>query len=384
MLDSESKTVRRQADARRAVFAVGAGFWCGPAGWVLVLAMLAVGVAAISFTYWSGDDACGLVQPDLTATGLSAVGGSSEADGLLPSDLPRSAVDGLSLADRDEGRLFTVVLDNIAVARPAASIAAATLVWEAPVEGGITRLLALFRDSADLRRIGPVRSVRPYFVDWTEEYGAVLTHVGGSPQALSLLHGSGLFELDEMRQGGYFWRDRSRSAPHNVYTSSDLLHEALVDYGEMEDIADLDIDRPFRTSNPDLVDFGDVVEIGVDFGSPDFDVTWVFDDGSGTYLRHQGAGRFLDENQSVVAANNVIVQVTDISVIDSVGRRSIRTSGTGSALLFQDGRVREASWSKEGDGRTRFLDGESGDELPLNVGTTWIEVVGEVEAVSYQ
>src|SRR3989339_478772 len=381
MLDPESKTVRRQTDARRAVFAIGADFWRGSAGWVLVLAMLLVGVAAISFTYWSGDDACGLVSTELELSELAEAG--STINGLLPSDQLRSVVDGRSLVDREEERLFTVVLDNIAEARPAASIATATLVWEAPVEGGITRLLALFRDDADLRRIGPVRSVRPYFVDWTEEYGAVLTHVGGSPQALSRLHSSDLFELDEMRQGGYFWRDRSRGAPHNVYTSSDLLHEALVDYGELEGSIDLDIDRPFKISDPTTADFGDVKEIEVGFGSPDFDVTWVFDVDAGTYLRHQGAGKFLDESQTLVAADNVIVQITDISVIDSIGRRSIRTSGIGSALLFQDGRVKEVHWSKVENDRTRFLDIETSDELPLNVGTTWIEVVGETKAVSY-
>ncbi|MFH2062774.1 MAG: DUF3048 domain-containing protein [bacterium] len=376
MIGLGDKTVRRQSDARRTVFAVDADFWRGPAGWVLVVLMTMVGVGAISFAYWSDDDSCGSIPVDTS----SSDGALSEQDGLLPSDRPRSAIDGRSLAEQEDGRLFAVTIDNIAVARPSASVAAASLVWEAPVEGGITRLLILVRDGAGLRRIGPVRSVRPYFIDWAEEYGAVMTHVGGSPQALQELHDSGWPELDEMRNGGYFWRDRSRSAPHNAYTSSDLLHESLDDFDFDGHEVKLDTDRPFRVAG---AEYGDTDEIEITFGAAEATVTWTFDRDTGTYLRHQGSGKFKDENGTAVMANNIVVQFTDISVIDSVGRRSIRTSGTGAALVIRDGLVLDARWSKQDGGRTRFVDPKTGDEIALNVGTTWIEVVDGVDSVSY-
>src|SRR5687768_16361805 len=71
--------------------------------------------------------------------------------------------------------------------------------------------------------IGPVRSARPYYVDFAAEYKALYAHVGGSPQALSQLRSYPGIDLDEIGNNRYFWRDKSRRAPHNTYTSSEKL-----------------------------------------------------------------------------------------------------------------------------------------------------------------
>ena len=129
----------------------------------------------------------------------------------VPADLP------------EEKLYFAATIDNITVARPQSGISKASLVYEAPVEAGITRFLAIYPEGEDVERIGPVRSARPYFLDWAAEFDALFVHVGGSPEALEKLRAYDMRDLNEFFNGAYFWRDRSRSAPHNTYTSTEKL-----------------------------------------------------------------------------------------------------------------------------------------------------------------
>ena len=102
------------------------------------------------------------------------------------------------------------MIDNFPEAKPAANLSLASLVWEAPVEAGLTRLLAAYPLSAELARIGPVRSARPYFLDWAKELNALYLHCGGSDQALADIKNRDVFDLNEFYRGWYFWRDRAR------------------------------------------------------------------------------------------------------------------------------------------------------------------------------
>lgn len=350
-------------------------FWEGPAGWFLVALLVLAGIAAIGYVYRSGSD-----------------GGSAEVvveKGPVPGKrLPGAIItgvdlrpfDGMPVGDGDD--LFAVMIDNIHVARPAAGIADAPLVIEALAEGAITRLMAFFPDGADIRRIGPVRSARPYFIDWAEEYGAVYVHVGGSPAALDQLKTSSVRDLNQYWWGGYFWRDRERYAPHNVFTSSDLLHETLA---EIEgEAVQTDTGRPFKEGGSDgMAEPVAVEEIEISFPAAPYRVIWSHDPETNRYGRYQGTGEFIDETGLQVRADNVIVQITDMRVIDSIGRREVRTSGSGDAIVFRDGQAIEAKWFKEDSGRTKFIYTYSSDEIPWNVGTTWIEVVGDRETVEF-
>lgn len=389
--ESDNKTTQRQSDGRRVVFdsppQKTAGFspgslrsekdfWEGPAGWFLVALLVLSGVAAIGYVYRSGDDGR---QADIVVEGVEIPGKS--LPGAIITGMELRAFDGMPAGDDDD--LFAVMIDNIHVARPGAGIADAPLVIEALAEGAITRLMAFHPDGADLRRIGPVRSARPYFIDWAEEYGAVYVHIGGSPAALDQLEFSSVRDLNQFWWGGYFWRDRERYAPHNVYTSSDLLHETLV---ELEGgRGEVDNGRPFKEGGPDgIIEPVSVDEIKIDFLAPASRVIWSYDPETNRYGRYQGKGEFTDETGRQVVADNIVIQVTDMRVIDNVGRREVRTVGEGDAIVFRDGQAIEAKWVKEDGGRTRFIYTYSSDEIPWNVGTTWIEVVGDREMVEFE
>jgi len=291
-------------------------------------------------------------------------------------------IDGVGRVEKTKERpYYAVMIDNLALARPQHGLSSASVVYEAPVESGITRFMAVFPASLALEKIGPVRSARPYFIDFAAEYDAIYAHVGGSPQALERLKGTyEVFDLNQFWNGGVFWRSRDREAPHNVYTSSEDLDAFAVSKGyESRELDpwlfkdDMNEDeRPY---------FGG--DLSVDAKYKEYVADWSYDTKTNDYARRQGSGDHVDAlSDDQIRAKNVLVQFTDIEVIDGVGRRKVRTSGEGEAIIALDGQVYNGTWSKGSSGRTRFYD-KNGDEILLNRGTTWVTIVATGTEVSY-
>ncbi|MBC7708406.1 DUF3048 domain-containing protein, partial [Polaromonas sp.] len=123
-----------------------------------------------------------------------------------------------------------IMIENSPDSRPQSGLSQANVVFEAIAEGGITRFLALFQDTnpAD---VGPIRSVRPYYLQWAMGFDAPLAHVGGSPEALNDIKAWGARDLDQFFNSGAYHRINSRYAPHNVYTAVDTLSQLSVSKG---------------------------------------------------------------------------------------------------------------------------------------------------------
>src|SRR5262249_44865010 len=109
-------------------------------------------------------------------------------------------------------------IENSDDARPQSGLQEAGVVYEAIAEAGITRFMALFQETGP-QYIGPVRSLRPYYIDFAAPFQASIVHVGGSPDALAQVTSGGFRNLDQFANGGSFWRISTRYAPHNVYTA---------------------------------------------------------------------------------------------------------------------------------------------------------------------
>ena len=137
-------------------------------------------------------------------------------------------------AEMEPPSVFGVMVENSIEAWPLSGVEEAFLVIEAPVEAAIPRFIAFYGEDQEVEKIGPVRSARPYYVDWANEFEALYAHVGGSNAALDLIAYNGTFDLNEFSNGNYFWRATSRFAPHNAYTSTELLQKALLRSVELE------------------------------------------------------------------------------------------------------------------------------------------------------
>lgn len=277
-------------------------------------------------------------------------------------------------------RVYGVMVENHIDSRPQAGLDQASLVIEAPVEARISRMLAFFSEWQTVPKIGPVRSARPYYIDWNAELDAVYAHVGGSPAALEILQTDDTINIDEYSNENFFWReDMEREAPHNVYTSMELLQKAygsfVSRFGDEENnwqswkFKDHAVEAPV-----------DAKSVSIDFAGEPYMVEWVFESDGMIYRRYQGGTPHEMENGSVIYANNIVVVDADVKILDSVGRRDVQTIGEGDALLFQDGLVIEATWKKPSrNTRLRFYDRTSGEELAMNAGRTWVEVVSDMD-----
>lgn len=302
----------------------------------------------------------------------------------------RDPLTGLPISEEPSGlpRVYAVMIDNSVDAWPQSGVDKAFLVIEAPVEAAIPRLEAFFEAGAEVDKVGPVRSARPYFVDWADEFDALYAHVGGSNAALDLIASRGTFDLNEFSHGGSYWRASDRSAPHNAYTSSELLAAAVTKAEEKGRAPSVlygtwtFAEYSVPTGAADQAAAGPAVSVR--FNSDVYTAEWQYDAETGTYLRSQGGRASRTEDGVRLDANNVAVVVTDVDVIDAVGRREIRTTGTGRAWLLQGGVAREVTWKKPSvTERLAFYD-EAGREIEMFPGKTWIEVVPDESDVTVE
>jgi len=270
---------------------------------------------------------------------------------------------------------YGVMVDDHVDAWPQAGLEKAFLVFEAPVEAGIPRFLAFFYEGQEVGKIGPVRSARPYFLDWNNELDALYAHVGGSDAALDLIASGGTFDLNEYGKSSFFWRAYNRYAPHNTYTSTARLRSFA---GERRSVYET-----WTFKDPPVVAEPEVARFELSFYPPTYVVEWKFDPFLNRYRRFQAGGAHVTEDGEQVMADNVAVVVTDVVVLDSVGRRRIRTLGEGEAVVFLDGNQEKGTWKKETQSsRLRFYDGQ-GQEMVFNAGVTWVEVIPDASALSF-
>ncbi|MDA2936184.1 DUF3048 domain-containing protein [Patescibacteria group bacterium AH-259-L05] len=290
---------------------------------------------------------------------------------------------------------ISMVLDNFKDARPLSGIENASIIYEVPVEGDITRFLGIYNQESLPDKIGPIRSARPYFVEWAEEYGALFVHVGGSPKGLDTLRQSQYipYSINEMSSHRiYFWRDGQRSMPHNTYTSAQLIVNVIEQKTLISEPRSDFKSWSFKSESrhPTLEYTSDEIEpsqlprlsqiLKIDYREP---VIWQYREVENVYVRHQNGEVFVGENNSEVHAKNIVIQITDIVPIDSLDRRTIRTTGAGNALIFQQGIVIRGTWIRQDQSaRTIFYD-ENGKEIEFVLGNIWINIVSPDHRILY-
>jgi len=300
-----------------------------------------------------------------------------------------SLVDDLPI-DEDKERMVAVIVENhTASRRQMAGLEQASLVFETEAEGGITRFLAFFPyQSPD--RVGPVRSARPYFVKWAEQFNSALAHAGGSQMGLNAIYSSGsVFDLDGLAlEGGlkYFMRDYVYFAPHNLFTNISELRDLMKDrnwdkpliepfflFGSVEKNEDPSID-PEKAS---------IIHIYYPF--PNYFVRYDYDSTDEIYKRFQAGNPHIDHgSEKQITASNVVILVTSYYPTDDAGRLYMKTEGEGDMYLFRNGEVFTGKWKKlHASDRYKFY-GENGDELVFAPGKTWISVINNQGGLQWE
>jgi hypothetical protein len=287
-------------------------------------------------------------------------------------DCVRRNLDGVYVSKGKE--IFypiAVMIDNHVDARPQTGLSHAGLVYEAEVEGGITRYLAVFSNFEDVKSIGPIRSARPYFVDWAAELSALYVHVGGSDDSLTRIARANILDLNEIYKGAYFFRDQTESAPHNAYINTVSINKYL---NEQDAKDGKFLSWNFKNDAP-LSDRPASGEIKILYRTTDFVVQWSYQQGSNNYIRSLGGKPHADSDGNEIGAKNVIIIFVKSKVVDDKLRLSMDTIGSDKATICMDGKCADGTWKKISIGsRIRFYDANN-QEISLNAGNTWVEVV---------
>lgn len=268
-------------------------------------------------------------------------------------------------------RPIAVMIDNEYNARPQSGLLDAEIVYEIPVEGNITRYMAIYHHN-HTDKIGPVRSARPYFIDKALEFNAVYVHCGGSPQALKDLVSLKVNTLNDLKGSPCFWRSNDRKMPHNLYTSTKLMREVM----ESSKFNNKTAPEYFKFSDEFLALDGKKTG-GISFSySKSYKVGYEYDEKDRLYYRTINGERLKDkESGKDIATTNVIVEKTTAKVLDDVGRLEVSNTGRNRGYYLTGGKLVEIEWSKsERSAKTTYKD-LKGSEILMNKGVTWIQVV---------
>lgn len=263
-----------------------------------------------------------------------------------------------------------IMIENSPDARPQSGLKSAGVVFEAIAEGGITRFLALYQqDKPGL--IGPVRSLRPYYIDWLAPFQPSVAHIGGSKFALDEIRNGQYRDIDQFFNAGTYWRATDRRAPHNVYTNFERL-DALNKAKGYNESAVAGFERkeatPSKTPN--------ATQIAVTISGPLYNSNYQYDAATNTYLRSQGGGPHTDREAGQIAPTSVIAMFVPMSrVMEDGYREQIGSIGEGRAVIFQDGTATEATWRKASKTSQISFTDASGTPLKLNRGQTWISAI---------
>ncbi len=295
---------------------------------------------------------------------------------VVPPATSSTMIFPVSVASGTALRPLAVMIENHNKARPQSGLINAEIVYEIPVEGGITRFMALFLHTPGI--LGPVRSCREYFVDRAIEVSALYVHCGGSPKGYAYISKSKINSIDEIKHGKPFFRDNTRKAPHNLYTKGTELVKYMAGLISMK-----------LPQKPVPLNYGPVPSIGEKPGHElriryhgNYKMCYKFKDG--VYERFMNGEKHIDrENGWQIAPKTVILQTANMKTVDAAGRQEISFIGSGPALVFYGGRMLEATWKKSSaSGMTEYFDQNQKKVVFDQSGSVWVQVVSPSLAVA--
>ncbi len=274
-------------------------------------------------------------------------------------------------------RPFAVMINNVKEAIPQSGIARAEVLYEAYVEGNITRLMMITQNYDGLEKIGPVRSCREYYVYFAKEYEAAYVHFGKSILAAELLSKSVSNSMDGNDGWCSFYRSTDRKAPHNAYTTTEGI------LGSM-DKKNISVDLPSGFTQPLAFNEYDDKQIelengtdctsfkpGYTYNKPEF----KYNKEDGLYYRYQFDSEHVDmETGEQLAFKNILVKYVDSHLFDNY-TPVLNLEGKGEGLFITNGKAVEVTWEKNSEfGATKYYYAD-GTEVVLNQGKVMVCVI---------
>lgn len=278
-------------------------------------------------------------------------------------------------------RPYAVMINNNHAAWPQCGLQDAYLVYEIVAEGGITRMMALYKDEYPTK-VGSVRSARHYFIDYAEENDAIFVHWGGSPQAYSTIS-KGINDIDGIAlEGTVFFRDRSlnRAYEHTGFVDLEKAKTYAEEKGFTRD-TDKDLLLNYSAEEIDLstnVQASSANEVELEY-SYYHTTSYEYDSENKVYKRAMSgkANVDLETGEQYTAKNIIIYKVDNYTINDgeNKGRQELKNIGSGSGYYISNGYSVPITWEKTSHSGQTVYKYENGEEITVNDGNTFIQIL---------
>ncbi len=316
------------------------------------------------------------------------------------TEIVRSYLTGQPIRiDDRQTRPLAVMLNNIEAGCPQSGISEAAIVYEAPVEGRITRLMAIFENYDDIpEKIGSIRSSRDYYVYLAAEYDAIYTHFGQATVYVgALLNSTAVDNISGAVSGidnpatNAFYRSSDRKAPHNVYISKEGILSDIEKFGyRTELIEDYQQKLTFPEEEGTRVSYSNEKDATVLYpggkttgkrnGFSSVQARFEYNKEDGKYYRYEYGGPQIDlETGEQLAYDNVIFQYCHGEVRDEHDYLAFGIHGDNGykCQVFTAGKMIEGTWSRGIDTgyRPTIYKDKNGNPITVNEGKTWICII---------
>lgn len=273
-------------------------------------------------------------------------------------------------------RPIAVMIDNVGDALPQAGLNDAYMVYEIIVEGGQTRLMALFK-GADLSLMGPVRSSRHYFLDYAMENDSIYVHYGWSPNAQSDISKYGINNINGLVTGsGVFWRSGEKAAPHNAVISTENILKAAKKYG-YETKSEAESVLNYVADEVTLEEGQDAETITIPY-STSYAVTYKYDEKTKRYKRStkKSVQKDWKTGEEITTKNIIITFAKNSNLNDgsSKGRQDLENVGTLDGYYITNGKAIKIKCDKKSRKDKTIYKDLDGNEIEVNDGNTFVQI----------
>lgn len=281
-------------------------------------------------------------------------------------------------------RPVAVMVNNVKAALPQYGISAADVIFEIPVEGDVTRLMALYSDYTQIPDVCSIRSCRYYYPILALGFDAIYVHWGTDMTiANEILNTLDIDHFEGMNGGVLFGRDQDRRSSGYA-----LEHTGMFKGGNLPDLLEstgtrTELKEEYQESVFNFAAYGETVvpqgddaaSLRVDFGAAYS--TFSYDAETHTYLKTHNDSKHIDgKTGEQLAFENVLVLETDISVRDDHGRKNVNWKGGSdyTGIYLSEGKVQPVTWSKADEYSPIVILDADGNELEMNRGKTYIAI----------
>ncbi|MDE6851384.1 MAG: DUF3048 domain-containing protein [Lachnospiraceae bacterium] len=293
----------------------------------------------------------------------------------------QSSLNGEWIDEKVEAkRPYAVMINNIEYAfKHQKGTSKADIIYEALAEGGITRMMAIYQDPSKVKVIGSVRSARHYYVQFAKEWNAIYCHFGHTKYATKKIETLKVNNLSGLSAIGslVYERDRSISAPHNVFTSGKKLQTGAkqLKYSRKQKQDKMAEHFNFYEEDTDLENGNKAKNITLPFST--YSTCMLkYNAKKRAYFKYEYGQKHMDlYYKKQLSFKNVIVQLVDESNIDHNGYQTMKLSNhSGKGYYITNGKVQKITWERKESGNQMVYETGNGNVLTINPGKTYIAV----------